>query len=467
MDFRTIAVADLAAQVQAKEVAAREVVAHSLAQIERFDGELNAFTAVDGEQALAAAAEIDERIVRGDAVGPLAGIPLGVKDLEHAAGFVTTYGSGVHKTDPPAEADSVLVGRLKAAGCVVVGKTNTPEHGYTAITDNPTFGPTRNPWSTEHSPGGSSGGSAAAIAAGMVPLATGSDGGGSIRIPSAICGLSGIKLSQGRIALGDTHPPGSGILGVRGPMARTIRDVTVAVDASVGSHPLDVFSFPGRHDPWFPQLAEPVVPERVAFSLDLGFSPVDREVAEVIKQAVERLAAAGTEVVEIPSVFDRDPAGTWFRLWCVARARTQAHLLDTPEWELIDPNLRDLIDYGLSVSGVALQEAIDQSHRFNQRLEEVAFSQAPLLLCPTIAGQTPRIGGQGTIDGVESQGWVAFTPFVNVSRNPAGTVNVGFTPGGFPVGLQVIGRQREDLSVLQAVTAIEDLMAIDRLAPIG
>lgn len=459
--------ADLAAQVQNREVAAREVVAHSLAQIERLDGELNAFSAVDGERALADAAEIDERIARGEVVGPLAGVPLGVKDLEHAAGFVTTYGSGVHASDPPAERDSVLVSRLKAAGCVVVGKTNTPEHGYTAITENPTFGATRNPWSTDHSPGGSSGGSAAAIAAGMVPLATGSDGGGSIRIPSAVCGLSGIKLSQGRIALADTHAPGSGILGVRGPMARTIRDVALAVDASVGAHPLDVFSLPGGHDPWSPQLTEPEIPQRVAFSSDLGFATVDKEVATAVKAAVERLAAAGVEVVEIPPVFDRDPAGAWFRIWCVVRARSQSHLLGTPQWELIDPNLRDLIDYGLSVSGVALQEAMDQSHLLNQRMEEVAFSQAPLLLCPTLAGQAPLIGGQGTVDGVESQSWVSFTPFLNITRNPAGTVNVGFTTSGLPIGMQVIGRQREDLSVLQATAAIEDLMAIDRLAPLG
>lgn len=467
MDLRRVAAADLAAQVQAKDVSARELVAHSLAQIERLDGQINAFSAVDGERAMADAAAIDARIATGDQVGPLAGLPLAVKDLENAAGFVTTFGSAVHVSDPPARTDSVLVARLKAAGCVVVGKTNTPEHGYTAITDNPTFGATRNPWSPEHSPGGSSGGSAAALAAGMVSFATGSDGGGSIRIPSALCGLSGMKLSQGRIPLADEAPPGSGILGVRGPMARTIRDVALAVDACAGPHPNDVFSFPAHPDPWYPQLAEPGIPERVAFSLDLGFASVDGEVADIVRSALTRLGDAGTEVVEIAPVFDRDPTASWFRLWCAARARKQGHLRGTPDWELIDPNLRDLIEYGLTVSGVALIEAIDQSHVLNRRLEEVAFSQASVLVCPTVAGQAPLLGSQGTVDGIETQSWVAFTPFVNVSRNPAGTVNVGFTKAGLPVGLQVIGRQREDLAVLRTLAAVEDLMEIDRLAPIG
>ncbi len=467
MDLRRLTATELATQVQAKGLSARELIEHSLAQIERLDGEVGAFSAVDGERALADAAVIDQRIVAGEQVGPLAGVPLAVKDLENAQGFVTTFGSALHVNDAPADRDSILVSRLKAAGCVVVGKTNTPEHGYTAITENPTFGPTRNPWSLDHSPGGSSGGSAAAIAAGMVTLATGSDGGGSIRIPSAVCGLSGIKLTQGRIPLADDNPPGSGILGVRGPMARSIRDIAMAADMAAGPHPSDVFSFPTLHDPWHPQLDHPEIPEKVAFSLDLGFAAVDREVADTVKAVMSQLSDAGTEVIEVPPIFDQDPVGSWFRLWCAARARKQGHLRDTPEWELIDPNLRDLIEYGLTVSGVAVMEAIDQAHLLNRRMEEVAFSQAPLLLCPTVAGHAPRIGAQGTVDGIETQSWVAFTPFLNVSRNPAGTVNVGFTDGGLPIGLQVIGRQREDLEVLRAVTAIEDLMAIDRPAPIG
>src|SRR5690606_34540672 len=218
--FRHVTVADLAEQVSSRKVSARELVQASLDRIERLDGEVGAFVAVDGDAALAEAAGIDDRVARGDDVGPLAGIPLAVKDLDDATGFTTSRGSVAFADDPPADADSPLVERLRAAGCVIVGKTNTPELGWKADTVNEAFGGTRNPWALDRSAGGSSGGSAAALAAGMVPLATGTDGGGSIRIPSAATGLSGMKCSPGRI-------PGTGWLGLStsGPMARRIRDV--------------------------------------------------------------------------------------------------------------------------------------------------------------------------------------------------------------------------------------------------
>src|SRR2546421_3022038 len=193
MDFRTETVVGLAARVRTRELAARELVQHALDRIEALNGELNAFVAVDGERALKEAAVVDDRIAAGDDVGPLVGIPFGVKDLEDAAGFVTTKGSPVFAHDPPADEDSSQVAWLKAAGAVVVGKTNTPELGWMGDTLNTVFGATRNPWDTTRSPGGSSGGSAAAIASGMVPLATRSDGCGSVLIPSAACGLSGMK----------------------------------------------------------------------------------------------------------------------------------------------------------------------------------------------------------------------------------------------------------------------------------
>ncbi|MDZ7677867.1 MAG: amidase [Acidimicrobiales bacterium] len=467
MDFRRETVAELATQVQSREVSARELVSHALERIEALNPELGAFCAVDDERALADAARLDEWIVSGEQVGPLAGIPIGVKDLEHAAGFVTTFGSGVHAHDPPAVEDSLLVARLRAAGAVVVGKTNTPEHGFAGITDNLTFGPTRNPWDPARNAGGSSGGSAAAIASGMVPLATGSDAGGSIRIPSALCGLSGIKTSQGRVPNGGPTPPAATVLSSRGPMTRTIRDAVLALDACVGPDHTDLFSFPGLHDPWHPQLEEVERPERVVFSRTLGFASVDDEVAGAVEAAVQELAEAGTEVIELEEIFDEDPTLHWFQLWCAARARSQGHLRGTPQWDLIDPQLRSLIDYGERLTAVDVVRAIDACHLVNHRLETVAFPHAPVLLCPTVAGQAPVIDHQGTVNGEETAGWVTFTPFVNLSRNPAGTVNCGFTRGGLPIGLQVIGRQREDLTVLQALASIEDLLAMDQLAPIG
>lgn len=465
MDFRGTTIVELASSVRAREVSATELVDHALARIESLDERINAFVAVDADTARADAAEIDRRIAAGEEVGPLAGIPLGVKDLEDARGYTTTYGSALHVDDPPAVRDSVHVARLKAAGCVVVGKTNTPEFGYKGVTDNPAFGHTTNPWDTTRSPGGSSGGSGAAIAAGLVPLATGSDGGGSIRIPSALCGLSGLKTSQGWVPNGDPSAPGAGTLTVRGPMARRIRDVAVALDAVTGSHPHDIFAFPGKPDSWAALLDDVAPPTRVAFSPTLGFATVDTEVAAAVGAAVGRLAGAGTEVVEVPSVFEQDPTGPWIHIWTASRARAQGHLKGTPEWELIDSDLRGQIEYGLSLSAVQYAEAIDACHLINLALEK-ALTDVSVLICPTLAGRAPVLGRQGTIDGEETPGWVAFTPFLNMSRNPAASVPVGLTSDGLPIGLQVIGRQRDDATVLAVAAAIEDLVGFDHVAGI-
>ena len=186
MDFRTETVADLAARVRAGTLGASELVGHALDRIAEVTPRINAFVAVDPEASMEAAAAVDAMVARGEDPGPLAGIPLAVKDLEDAEGYPTSKGSATRANGPAATRSSTLVARLKDAGCVVVGKTNTPELGWRADTVNPAFGPTRNPWDLDRSPGGSSGGSAAALAAGMVPLATGSDGGGSIRIPAAL-----------------------------------------------------------------------------------------------------------------------------------------------------------------------------------------------------------------------------------------------------------------------------------------
>ncbi|HEY8547248.1 MAG TPA: amidase, partial [Acidimicrobiales bacterium] len=345
MDFRDTTVVRLADQVSRREVSAREVVSAALDRIERYDPKLGSFVAVDGEAALAEAAAIDERLARGEDVGPLAGVPIGVKDLEDAAGFVTTYGSAVHGDDDPATEDSQLVERLRAAGCVVVGKTNTPEQGWKADTVNQLFGATKNPWSLDRSAGGSSGGSAAAVAAGLVPLATGSDGGGSIRIPSAVCGLSGLKPSLGRVPTGGEQPPGWPGLSSKGVMARRIRDVAVALDAVVGPDPTDLFSLPLPEASWTRSLNDLNPPRKVGWSPTLGYAKADSEVLAVCEAAVRRLEDLGTEVVLVDSVFPEDPVSDWLTLVGVYCLRTLEPLYGTDDWGLIDPGLTALLEW--------------------------------------------------------------------------------------------------------------------------
>ena len=466
MDFRTTTVAQLADDVSAKRTSARELAGAAIARIAEVDAKVNAFVAVDEEQALADAAAIDARIAAGEDVGPLAGIPIGVKDLEDAAGFRTTQGSAVYADSPVAESDSALVERLKAAGCVVIGKTNTPEGGHKADTVNPLFGATANPWDLTKTAGGSSGGSAAARAAGLVPLCTGSDGGGSIRIPSAVCGISGMKPSLGRVPVGGRKPPGWADLSTRGPMAAKVRDITLALDSVVGPDATDLRSLPMPDTSWSRSLNGLNPPRKVGWSPTLGYANVDGEVLAICEAAVKVLEGLGTEIVAVDPVFDEDPGMAWLTLAMASDERTVAHLRGTDDWERLDQGHVQLIEhFGAPTTGAQVMAAIDACHELNVRLVDL-FHRVPLLLTPTLAGQPGPIGGQGLVNGQEVATWITFTYPFNMTRSPAGTVCAGFTSSGLPVGLQVIGPQHADVAVLRALAVLEDALAIDQVAPI-
>lgn len=465
MDFRTQSVVELARQVRERELSARELVQHALDRIDALNPTLNAFVAVDGERALADAAAVDERVVAGDDVGPLAGVPCGVKDLEDAAGFVTTKGSHAFANDAPARHDSSMVAWLKAAGAVVVGKTNTPELGWMGDTVNVVFGATRNPWDATRSPGGSSGGSAAAIAAGMVPLATGSDGGGSLRIPGAACGLSAMKPSLGRVASGGSEPPDWHHLSTRGPMTRTVADLAVALDAVVGPDPTDLRSLPMSDSRWADAVVDAKAPLQVAWSPTLGYGRTDREVRIVCEGAVRVLEELGAEVTEVEAVFDADPVGHWLTLTSTYNLRTLERFRDTDVWEKIDPGLQMVVESARDLHAVDIVRAEDECHRLNVRLVEL-FRDVRLLLAPVTAGQTPRSGEPGTIDGEPDLNWVQNTYPFNMTRSPAGTVCAGFTTDGMPVGLQLVGPQHADVAVLRTMAALETALGVDTLAPV-
>lgn len=465
--FRGTTVEQVVAEVASRQVGAREQVERALAAIDALDGTVHAFVSVDAEGALAAAAEIDRRIAAGEEVGPLAGVPLAVKDVEDAAGFVTSQGSALHAGGARAQQDSEHVTRLRAAGCVVIGKTNTPEFGWQADTSNEAFPSTVNPWNTERSAGGSSGGTAAAIAAGMVPLGTGSDGGGSIRIPSAVHGLTGLKTSLGRVPLGGPTPPRWMHLSCKGPMARTARDVALALDAVVGFDPTDMHTLPPHHGPsWRSQVDDVLPPRQVVWSPNLGYGSVDAEIAATCRAAVDRLAGEGTEVVQVDDVFDEDPVYAWAAVAYSAILRTVRDRRDTPDWERITPGLRTMFDLVGGASGVDVLQAIDAGHRLNHRLVEV-LHQGAVLLCPTVAGQTGRVGQQGTIDGEASTSWVSYTYPFNLTGSPAGTVCVGHTSDGMPIGVQVVGPRFGDVVTLRVLTHLEDLLGVDTVAPLG
>ena len=463
-DFRTVTVEALAAMVRERDLTAAAVTEHALERIEALNPTLNAFVALDAGRARAQARAIDGRLDAGDDVGPLAGIPIGVKDLADAAGFHTSRGAMYTRNNPPAASDSTEVARMRAAGCVVVGKTNTPEHGCMGDTYNPRFGPTLNPWNIERSPGGSSGGTGAAVASGMVPVGTGSDGGGSIRIPSAICGLSGLKTTHGRVPSG---PPPSGLIDLScvGPMARRIRDVALCLDALVGPHPADLRSLPKPEAPWRAALDSPRVPARVLWAPSIDGEPVDSEIAAACAAAVEQLAAEGVEVDETEAEIRAVPDSFLQLFFGGLIGPAFRPLYGTDEWANVTDVLAVMLE---DVYGRATPESIYEARRQAGELS-IALAEMmegyDVLLMPTLAGQAPAPAGHGTINGAETPNWFRFTPLANLARRPAGTVCCGFSSEGVPIGLQVVGHQLDDLGVLETLAVLEDLLALDPIAP--
>jgi aspartyl-tRNA(Asn)/glutamyl-tRNA(Gln) amidotransferase subunit A len=464
VDFRRTPLADLVGAVRSKEIGARELTETALRRVEQLNPVYNAFVAVDGDRALRDAAAIDATIVGGGDAGRLAGLPLGVKDLQNAAGFVTTYGSALHADDPPATADDPFIARMRAAGCVVVGKTNTPEFGWMGNTTNAVFGASLNPFDTSRGPGGSSGGSAAALAAGMIPLATGSDGGGSIRIPSACCALSGMKPSLGRIPAGGPNPPGWVDLSTNGPMAHRMADVAFALDVAVGPDPTDLRSLPRPEANWLDALDDPHVPVKVAYSPTLGYATVDAEVAAACEHAVGVLASLGAEVVVVDALFDADPVGDFLALTAAATLRTLRPFMDHARWDEVDPVLRHFVGVAESTTAEQLLRVFDNFHRMNLRLVEL-FRTCRILVTPTTAGLSPFAGEiTSTVNGETTANWVHFTYPFNMTRSPAASVCIGFSEGGLPIGLQLVGPQHGDLVVLRTAAALEGALALDTLA---
>ena len=465
-DFRTVSVAQVAEDVRSGKTSAREVARAALDRIAELNGTINAFVAVDADAAMDAASAIDARVAAGEDPGPLAGVPIGVKDLEDAAGYRTTKGSAAFASSPPATSDSILVQRLKAAGCVVVGKTNTPELGFKADTVNEVFGATRNPWNLEHSPGGSSGGAAAALASGMVPLCTGSDGGGSIRIPASCCGFAGFKPSLGRVPSGGSRSPDWAHLSTRGPMARTVSDTVLALDAVVAPDPSDLRSLPMPDSPWRHAVEEPKLPMKIAWSPTLGYATVDAEVRAICDRAIGRLSDLGADIVDVETVFPEDPAMAWVLMTNAYNARTLASYEGTDVWDRVDPSLKSMIEWGKRLTAVELVRAEDRCHELNLRLVDL-FRETRVLLTPTIASLPPRSGRPGSVNGNESGNWVSFTYPFNMTRSPAGSVCAGISESGLPVGLQVVGPQHGDLVVLRTMAAIEAAVDPGRVATLS
>jgi aspartyl-tRNA(Asn)/glutamyl-tRNA(Gln) amidotransferase subunit A len=448
-------VSKLTAMLVGKQVSAVELMEATLDRIQHTQERINAFVALrDPERALSEARDADRRFAAGDA-RPLEGIPLGVKDLEDVAGLVTSMGSVPFK-DNVAERDSVQVERLRAAGAIVVGKTNAPEFGYTAITKNLLFGPTRNPWNVERTPGGSSGGSSAAISGGIIALATASDGGGSVRIPATFTGCFGLKTSYGRIPNGPSRTWTMDDTAVHGPLTRTVEDAAIHLDAVVGDHPLDPNSLPHPGFRYRDRLDALPDGLRIAFSPDLGYGVVQSDVAQVVEQATHVFASLG-HTVETIKGGPPEPGRDWSLSGAFELLASLAPLLPQRETEFGRGFIRG-VKAGAAMTPELWGRMKIRREELNRWCAET-FARYDLLLTPTVPYDPPAARGPLTdaLDGrtLPPSNVGTFTMPFNLSWHPAASVRAGFSSVGLPVGLQIVGPRHRDDVVLQAARAFE------------
>jgi aspartyl-tRNA(Asn)/glutamyl-tRNA(Gln) amidotransferase subunit A len=446
---------ELVRLIRAGKLSPLEVMEATLRRIDAVNPLINAFVSLRREEAILEAKKMTESLAAGADPGPLAGVPIGVKDLEDVQGMVTSFGSIPFRNNV-AQQDSVQVARLKSAGAIVVGKTNTPEFGFTGFTKNRLHGVTRNPWNLERTPGGSSGGSAAAVTARMVPMATGSDAGGSIRIPASYSGCFGLKTSFGRIPLGPSPLLQMNHMWTLGPLTRTVRDSALYLDCVAGDHPSDPDSLPSPSMSFLGALDRSLRTLRIAFSPTLGYARVQEEVMERVEEGVKCFEDMGHRIELWKGEFP-DVGETWSLLMNADLYGVLHQTLDRNREDLG----KTLVQSLELVKGVTLREQIEaQKTRtaLNRLLWEL-FENYDLLLTPTMPTEAFAAAGPppSEVEGhrIPLLGAVAFTYPFNLSGHPAASVPAGFTASGLPVGLQIVGpRHREDL-VVQAAGAFE------------
>ena len=457
-------VLSLAGHIRSKKLSPVEVVEAVIARMGKLEPILHAFCTPTPELARETAKKIEKEIMAGKPVGPLAGVPVGIKDLVCTKGIKTVSGSWAYADFVPDE-DDVVVERLKDAGAVILGKTNVPEFGYSGVGHNPVFPTTRNPWNTDLTPGGSSAGSGAAVASGMAPFAIGSDGGGSIRIPSAHSGLYGMKASMGRVPLypgvKDERYPGVSSwesLEHIGPMARTVADAALMLSVIAGPDDRDRHTLPKEEGfDWMKSLKGDLKGLKVAYTLDWGgYAPVDKRVRKIVTDAVKAFERDLGCVVEEANPGWSNP---YQAFWGMVARETDLRGMRAMEKKLGDkmtPHVRDFLKTEWTAE--QFTDAMVQRKAVNNKMWRF-MRKYDLLLTPTLAVPPFEVGIQGptVIDGkeVEPFEWLHFTYPLNLTGQPAATVPAGWTDDGLPVGLQIIGRHLGDAVVLRASACFE------------
>lgn len=445
---------ELAVLIRTKQVSPVEVTERVLERIELLNPRLNAFCHVAREAAQSAAREAEIAVTKGEPLGLLHGVPFSAKDVLETRGIATTYGSRLFADGVP-EHDAVAVARLRADRAVILGKTTTSEFGHKAITESPLFGVTRNPWNLDCTPGGSSGGAAAAVASGLGAIALGTDGGGSVRIPAAFCGVFGFKPSFGRVP---THPASLGWSHVDhvGPITRTVRDAAAVLDVIAGGDDRDRLSLATSPGSYLEACDDDIKGLHVAWSADLGYATVTQEVRALCENAAAEFEGLGCHV-EVVSPGWENPESHFGTLIAAQFYAAWSDRLPAAE-TLMDATLVKFIRRGGGISAREYLLACAAAEAYWQEVRTF-LERFDLLLTPTVAvaafgaGQPPPREIEG--EAVSVLGWMPFTYPFNLTGQPAASVPVGFTEAGLPVGLQIVGRRHADRTVLAAARAFE------------
>lgn len=453
-DICYLSAVDLAAAIRARMLSPVEVTRAVLDRIDQLNPTLNAFCISIAEEALVTARQAEAAVVAGKPLGPLHGVPVSVKDILSVKDSRTTSGSKLLEHNITRE-DAPGIERLRRAGAILIGRTTTPEYGWKGVTDSRVFGITRNPWNPALTPGGSSGGAAAAVAAGLGPVGIGTDGGGSIRIPASFCGVVGLKASFGRIP----NYPATAVDSVRhtGPLTRTVADAALVLNVMAGPDERDPSSLPATREDYLEGLDRGLQGLRLAYSPDLGYAHVDPEVAQLCRQTASRFTEAGALLETVALRWD-DPYECWKVFFYGGIAANLAGKL-RDQGHLLDPGLRKIVEEEMSLRAVDYVNALLQRNAFWQQAR-LAFETYDLLITPTLAVPAFAVG-QDNAEPSSKQPrplhWTQFTYPFNLTSQPAVSVPCGWTTSGLPVGLQIVGRRFDDVTVLRAARALEQL----------
>jgi len=440
-----------------------EVTQAVLDQISKYNSALNAFVLVDEEYALAEARASEERWRAGTPKGLIDGVPTTVKDILLTKGWPTLRGSKSVDVAGPWEDDAPAVARLKENGAVIVGKTTTPEFGWKGVTDSPRTGITRNPWNTDMTPGGSSGGAAAACAAGMGALHIGTDGGGSIRIPSAFTGTFGHKPSFGRVPAWPASPFGS--VAHIGPMTRTVGEAALMLQVLSGADSRDWGALPTDETDYVQALSGTIKGKRIAYSPNLGYASVHPEVAAAVKKAAELFEQMGAVVEEKDPGFE-NPLPIFNILW-FSGAHFALRNFTEKQLSEIDPGLRAVLEEASKITLDDYMEATLARSELGIKMRQ--FHEGyDLLLTPSLSIPAFEVGKLAPQAMEEAGAWVDWTPFsypFNLTQQPACSIPCGISSDGLPIGLQLVGRMHDDVSVLVAANAFEGVSPVAGALP--